>query len=89
MAKELVAKDLVPIFTALADDEQDSVRLLSVESCVSIARLLPLEDNTAHVLPVIRKCAQDKSWRVRYMVADKFTEVGTARVFVLVSIHHS
>ena len=27
------------------------------------------------VMPTLRQCAEDKSWRVRYMVADKFTEL--------------
>lgn len=27
-------------------------------------------------MPTLRQAIQDKSWRVRYMVADKFTEVG-------------
>ncbi|NXI41794.1 2AAA phosphatase, partial [Galbula dea] len=54
---------------------QDSVRLLAVEACVSIAQLLPQEELEALVMPTLRQAAEDKSWRVRYMVADKFTEV--------------
>lgn len=56
---------------------QDSVRLLAVEACVNIAQLLPQEDLEALVMPTLRQAAEDKSWRVRYMVADKFTEVGS------------
>lgn len=56
---------------------QDSVRLLAVEAGVSIATLLPQEDLEALVMPTLRQAAEDKSWRVRYMVADKFSEVGT------------
>ena len=26
-------------------------------------------------MPTLRQCAEDKSWRVRYMVADKFTDL--------------
>ena len=33
-------------------------------------------------MPTLRQCAEDKSWRVRYMVADKFTELQV--IFVLV-----
>ena len=29
----------------------------------------------SQVMPTLRQCAEDKSWRVRYMVADKFTEL--------------
>ena len=31
-------------------------------------------------MPTLRQCAEDKSWRVRYMVADKFTEL---QVFIV------
>ena len=59
---------------------QDSVRLLAVEACVNIAQLLPQEDLEALVMPTLRQAAEDKSWRVRYMVADKFTEVRAGAV---------
>ena len=55
---------------------QDSVRLLAVEACASMAALLPSQDTEALVMPTLREAANDKSWRVRYMVADKFSEVG-------------
>ena len=59
-------------------DEQDSVRLLAVEACVSISGLLQTEDVEQLVMPTLRQCAEDKSWRVRYMVADKFTDLQKA-----------
>jgi hypothetical protein len=49
--------------------------LLAVEACVSIATLLQQDDVEQLVMPTLRQCAGDTSWRVRYMVADKFTEV--------------
>ena len=51
------------------------MRLLAVEACVSIAQLLSQDDIEALVMPTLRQAAEDKSWRVRYMVADKFSEV--------------
>lgn len=60
---------------AMTSFYQDSVRLLAVEACVSIATLLPQEDLETLVMPTLRQAAEDKSWRVRYMVADKFSEV--------------
>jgi serine/threonine-protein phosphatase 2A regulatory subunit A len=78
---EYLKSDLVPMFVNLAQDEQvsnDSVRLLAVEACVSIASLLQTEDVEQLVMPTLRQCAEDKSWRVRYMVADKFTELQAA-----------
>nr|XP_054760167.1 serine/threonine-protein phosphatase 2A 65 kDa regulatory subunit A alpha isoform-like [Lytechinus pictus] len=76
---EYVKSDLIPMFINLASDEQqDSVRLLAVEACVNIASLLQQSDKEALIMPTMRGCAEDKSWRVRYMVADKFTELQDA-----------
>jgi len=75
---EYLKSDLIPMFVNLAQDEQDSVRLLAVEACVSISGLLQTEDVEQLVMPTLRQCAEDKSWRVRYMVADKFTDLQKA-----------
>ncbi len=75
---EYLKSDLIPMFVNLAQDEQDSVRLLAVEACVSISGLLQTEDVEQLVMPTLRQCTEDKSWRVRYMVADKFTELQKA-----------
>ena len=52
------------------------MRLLAVEACTVIATLLPTDSTEQLVMPTLREAASDKSWRVRYMVADKFIEVG-------------
>ncbi|XP_046608229.1 serine/threonine-protein phosphatase 2A 65 kDa regulatory subunit A alpha isoform isoform X2 [Neodiprion virginianus] len=78
---EYLKSDLIPMFVILAQDEQassDSVRLLAVEACVSIATLLQQEDVEQLVMPTLRRCTGDTSWRVRYMVADKFTDLQKA-----------
>lgn len=41
---EYLKSDLIPTFVQMAQDEQDSVRLLAVEACVSIAQLLPQDE---------------------------------------------
>ena len=53
------------------------MRLLAEENCASIATLLNAADKEQLILPTLREAANDKSWRVRYMVADKFVEVTT------------
>ena len=72
---EYLRSDFIPMFMSLAGDEQDSVRLLAVEACASIASILSNSDTDTFVMPTLRDAANDRSWRVRYMVADKFTEV--------------
>ena len=37
-----------------------------------------VQDVEQLVMPTLRQCAEDKSWRVRYMVADKFTDLQKA-----------
>lgn len=75
---EALKADIIPMFVHLAQDDQDSVRLLAVEACVSIAQLLQQEELEHHVMTTLRQCAGDTSWRVRYMVADKFTDLQKA-----------
>ena len=62
----------------LAQDDQDSVRLLAVEAGIAVAALLPSADVEQLIMPTLRQSAEDKSWRVRYMVADKFTDLQKA-----------
>lgn len=89
----------VELFNLLFVD-QDSVRLLAVESCGAFASALSREDAGAHLLPVVHKfaqvgvvflkmehphllcvnmncpvCVQDKSWRVRYNVANQLVQL--------------
>lgn len=82
---EHVKHDLIPLFTTLAQDEQDSVRLLAVQSCSSIAQLLSHSDIEHLIMGTLREAASDKSWRVRYMLADKFTEVCSLRTSIICS----
>ena len=63
---------LLPLFADLAADEQDSVRLLAIESCLGVGKLLSDADNHETVLPIVRAVSRDKSWRVRYVVAEHF-----------------
>jgi len=76
---------MIELFTCSFTDRccQDSVRLLAEENCAGIAMLLSNADKEQLILPTLREAANDKSWRVRYMVADKFVEVRLLRRLVL------
>ena len=43
--KEHLVSELLPLFTKLSQDDQDSVRLLAVDNCVKIAGLLGDEES--------------------------------------------
>ncbi|CAM9823568.1 unnamed protein product, partial [Scytosiphon promiscuus] len=66
---------LVSGYPGLAEDEQDSVRLQTVDNCSALARVLPPEGQKEHVLPVVLETTKDKSWRVRWSAANKFHEL--------------
>jgi serine/threonine-protein phosphatase 2A regulatory subunit A len=80
MPADLVVSEMIPLFQHLAQDDQDSVRLLTVEVLISIAEVVPKDQQASHVviLTILRSLFGDKSWRVRYMVADKFEKIAKA-----------
>lgn len=72
---EVITGEIMPLFATTAADEQDSVRFLSVETCVALSSKLSPEQAEKLVLPTIKSLVTDSSWRVRYMAADKFCGV--------------
>ena len=77
MPPQIVIEEMIPLFQHLAGDDQDSVRLLTVEILIAIAEVVPKEQQTSHgtLLTALRSLFEDKGWRVRYMVADRFEKV--------------
>ena len=77
MPAPTVISDMIPLFQHLASDDQDSVRLLTVEILIAIAEVVPKDQQPSHgvLLTALRNLFGDKSWRVRYMVADRFEKV--------------
>lgn len=66
--------EILNILNKVFKDEQDSVRMHGIECCVSFAtHMSPAKISS--LLPFIKKFAEDRSWRIRYMVADKIMEL--------------
>ncbi|KAF6806849.1 Protein phosphatase PP2A regulatory subunit A [Colletotrichum musicola] len=80
MPATVVVEEMIPLFQHLAQDDQDSVRLLTVEILISIAEVVPKEQQSSHgvLLTSLRNLIEDKSWRVRYMIADRFEKISKA-----------
>lgn len=70
--------DLIGIFKQLTGDEQDSVKMLCLESLQQIAKILNKDENKTHILPVIIAAAEDKSWRVRQALSRHFSQIAQA-----------
>ena len=51
------------------------MRLLAVEAAITLASLFKQEDVEKLLLASLKQAIDDKSWRVRYVVADKFVEL--------------
>lgn len=77
MDTPVIIDEMIPLFQYLASDDQDSVRLLTVDILISIAEEIPKEQQPSHgvLLTSLRALFEDKSWRVRYMVADRYEKV--------------
>jgi len=76
-SKDIVHEEMISLYHALAKDEQDSVRLLSVAASGSIGIGLDRSpDDTAElILPVVQAGSVDLSWRVRHNLAKVFSKV--------------
>ena len=48
-----------------------------IDGCL-LAEVLPRPAQEQHVLPAVRRAAEDESWRVRWSIANKYHELGTA-----------
>ncbi|KAH9259782.1 hypothetical protein BASA81_002204 [Batrachochytrium salamandrivorans] len=71
---EVVNKDLVPLFSQLAMDEHDSVRLLVCPIGIAICKRLG-SSTSGMVSAQCITLAADKGWRVRWSVAQVFHEL--------------
>ena len=85
MPAAVVIEEMIPLFQHLAQDDQDSVRLLTVDILIAIAEVVPKEQQGSHgvLLTSLRNLIEDKSWRVRYMIADRFEKVRNNDTFAL------
>ncbi|KAI9444893.1 ARM repeat-containing protein [Lactarius indigo] len=78
LSKQHVLSDGLTIYRRLQADDQDSVRLLTVEDLVIIAQQLSPAEVKEQLLKQIRQSVSDKSWRVRYMAANHFNALSEA-----------
>jgi len=72
---------ILPLFTTLSCDDQDSVRLQTTFNCINLTETLtktqpagPALDAVIQqrILPLLKSCITDRSWRVRWTVASNF-----------------
>ena len=74
---------VIPMFTNLASDEQDSVRLLAVEACVAISGLLTKnEDKETHVIPTLKSACDVSHFSWVLSLLPKFVRSAQSLIFL-------
>lgn len=76
--KETLVLDFFNQFKTLALDDSDSVRILCIESLVNLSKVFNDEENKVHIIPIIITLTGDKSWRVRFHLAQNFAGLAQA-----------
>jgi len=67
--------EFMSAFILLAKDDQDSVRIQVISTCIVFCNILSQENKLSQILPIVLNIANDKSWRVRWSLANKLHEV--------------
>ena len=68
----ILISDFIQLYRKLSTDDQDSVRLLTIPDLIALASNLSPPEVKEYLLDCVRASVSDKSWRVRYMVANEF-----------------
>lgn len=76
--KNHIIAEILPIFRQLAQDEQDTIRVLCLESLIHVASRLSMEENQVHTLGTLLSAAEDKSWKVRVCFAKQYPKFSVA-----------
>lgn len=69
--------DLLTAFSKLQKDDMDIVRMQGVESCITFAKKLSPSKINTYIVPYIKKYGEDKSWRLRYLLAERIVDIST------------
>merc|ERR1719313_393739 len=66
-------QSLLQMYITLATDStQDSIRRFSIDGAVALTGVLSPDEQRQHVLPLLQSAAEDKSWRVRLKISQRF-----------------
>ena len=76
--KTHVIQEILPIFRKLAQDEQDQIRILWIESLIPMAQYLSKEENQVNTLGALLVAGEDKNWKVRLTFAKNFAQLAEA-----------
>lgn len=67
--------DLMPVFKAMANDDQDGVRVLIIDSLIEISKNLTKEANKSSMIPILIQLTRDRAWQVRKKLSQNFASI--------------
>eukprot|EP01038_Epipyxis_sp_PR26KG_P008912 gene8912-12020_t len=67
--------DLIEAFKSFSQDEQDSIRIQVTPICIAMASYVTMEVKAAQIVPTVLLLSSDRSWRVRWSLANKLHEL--------------
>ena len=76
--RDVLVNEVIPELRKLAQDEQEQVRILCLDSLVIIAKALNKEENRLHTLPIAIGAGEDPSWKVRIHFAKSYPSISEA-----------
>lgn len=76
--KQFVINEILPIFRRLAQDENDTIRVICIKSLIPLADYLTKEENQVNTLGAILAAGEDKNWKVRLTFAENFAKLAQA-----------
>lgn len=78
VSKDTLTLEIFNHFKNLTNDDSDSVRIITIESLIELAKVFNDDDNKTYVIPLIIQMTGDKSWRVKHHLAKYFADLARA-----------
>eukprot|EP01129_Flabellula_baltica_P011045 TRINITY_DN4756_c0_g1_i1.p1 TRINITY_DN4756_c0_g1~~TRINITY_DN4756_c0_g1_i1.p1 ORF type:complete len:393 (+),score=87.30 TRINITY_DN4756_c0_g1_i1:21-1199(+) len=75
MEKHYLITDAMALFATLSQDEQDTVRVLSVKNAIAIGKNISDDQKISLLLPVLEDLSNDASWKVRYELSKRLVDI--------------
>lgn len=71
-------EEMIPLLKSLVNDDQDSVRILCIESIVDISTVFSRDLNKANIIPILIHMIRDRAWKVRIKISNNFANIAKA-----------
>jgi hypothetical protein len=79
MEKEFILKDLIPVINSLSKDDSDQIRIIILETLITIATRFSKEENNKYLVSVLaEQYWTDRSWKVRESFSINFGKISDA-----------